>query len=70
MYGHLIALHKQTGVHLVGVGETWRRLFVKVLVRVTGPEAASACKDEQMCAYSKRELTAHSTGLKLFVTLS
>ena len=46
----LIALDKQTGIFPVFVGETWRRLFAKCVLRVTGPEATSACQDDQLCA--------------------
>ena len=34
----------------VGVEETWRRLFVDILIKVTGLEATIACQDDQMCA--------------------
>ena len=50
MSGRLIALEKQPGVRPVGVGETWRRLFDKCVLRVTGPEATSVCQDDQLCA--------------------
>ena len=39
----MIALYKQPGIRLVGVGETWRRLMSKCLLRVVRPEAKSAC---------------------------
>ena len=37
MSSRLIALDKQPGIMPVGVGETWRRLMEKCLLRVTGP---------------------------------
>ena len=43
MSGRLIALDKQPGIRLVGVGETWRRLIVKCLLKVAGPEAKAVC---------------------------
>ena len=46
----LIALDKQPGVRPVGVGETWRRLFSNILLKVTGSEATMACQDDQLCA--------------------
>ena len=46
MFGHLIALDKPPGVRLVGVGETWRRFFANILLKVTGPEATMVCKDD------------------------
>ena len=50
MSGQLIALDKQPGVYLVGVGETWWRLFSKIALKVTGPEATMVCQDDQLCA--------------------
>ena len=50
MSGHLIELEKRPGVHPVGVGETWRRLSSKFVLRVTGPEATNVCQYEQLCA--------------------
>ena len=49
----LIALDKQNGMRPVGVRETWGRLFTKILIKVTGPEATMACKDNQLCAGPK-----------------
>ena len=42
----LIAIDKQPGVRPVGVGETWRRLFAKIILKVVGPEATMACQDD------------------------
>ena len=50
MSGRLIALEKQPGVHPVGVEETWRRLFDKIVLKVTGPEDTMVFKDYQLCA--------------------
>ena len=36
MSGRLIALDKSPGIRPVGIGETWRRLLEKCLLRVTG----------------------------------
>ena len=33
----------------VGVGETWRRLFAKILLKVTGIEVTMVCKDDHLC---------------------
>ena len=49
MSGRLIALDKQPGVRPVGVGETWRRLFDNIVLKVTVPEANIACQDDQLC---------------------
>ena len=45
-----IVLEKQPGVRPVGIGETWRRLFAKIVVKVTRLEAPMACQDDQLCA--------------------
>ena len=50
MSGRLIALDKQPGVRMIGVEETWRRLFSKIIIKVTIPEATMACQDDQLCA--------------------
>ena len=36
IFGQLIALNKQLGVRPVMVGETWRRVIVKCILRVMG----------------------------------
>ena len=48
MSGRLIALVKQPGIEPVGVGETWRRMMAKCLLRVSGPEAKAACGTTQL----------------------
>ena len=48
MSGRLIALDKQPGIRPVVVGETWRRLMAKCLLRVLGPEAKTACGTTQL----------------------
>ena len=50
MVGRLIALDKSPGVRPIGIGETWRRLFAKVLLSQVGPEATEACSSNQLCA--------------------
>ena len=53
MSSRLITLDKQPGVRLVGVGETWRRLFAKIVLKIMGPEAIMACQDDHLCAVLK-----------------
>ena len=48
MSGRLIVLYKQPGIRPVGVGETWRRMVVKCLLKVAGPEAKAACGMTQL----------------------
>ena len=48
--GRLIALEKQPDMRMVGVGETWRHLFDKIVLKVKGPEDKMLCQYEHMCA--------------------
>ena len=50
MNGRLIALEKHPGVRTVGVLETWRRIFAKCVMRITGLESTSTCQDDNLCA--------------------
>ena len=68
MPGRLIDIDKQPGVRPFGVGETWRHLFAKIVLKVTVPESTMACQDDHLCARLKAGLTARSTELKLFGT--
>ena len=53
MSGHDITLDKQPGFHPSVIGETWRCLFAKCVLRVTGPEATSVCQGDQICSVHK-----------------
>ena len=64
MSGRLIALDKQPGVHPVGIGETWRRLFANIVLTVTGPEATIACQDDQLCAGLKARIDGAVQGVQ------
>ena len=48
MSGCLVVLHKQPGVQPIVVRETWRRIFDKIVLKVTGPENTMACQDDQL----------------------
>ena len=48
MSGQLIALDKQPGIRLVGVGKNWHRIMAKCLLQVMGPEAEAACRISHM----------------------
>ena len=37
MAGRLIALGNKPGLRPVGIGETWRQLFAKCVLKITGP---------------------------------
>ena len=51
--GWLIVHDKQPGVRPVGVGEMWRRLIYKIVLKVTGPEVTIVCQDEHLCSRRK-----------------
>ena len=70
MSGRLIALDKQPGIRLVGVGETCHRIFSKCVLKVTGPEANHACKDYQIWAGLKAGIDGRYMGLNLSGTLT
>ena len=48
MSGRMIALDKSPVIRPVGIGETWRRLLEKCLLRVTGQEYKAVCGTEQL----------------------
>ena len=50
MAARLVALDKQPGVRPVGIGEVYRRLFAKVLLKVIGSQATAACGNYNLCA--------------------
>ena len=64
MSGRLIALEIQPGVRPVGVGETWRRLFANILLKVTGSEATMACQDDHMRAGLKAGINGAIHGVQ------
>ena len=54
IYGRLVMLSKQTGVCPIGVRETWKHIFAKIFLKVTGPKATMECQDEQLCTRLKK----------------
>lgn len=46
----LVALDKQPGVRPVGIGEIYRRLMAKTVVRLTGHMATESCGNYNLCA--------------------
>ena len=64
MSGRLIAIDKQPGVRPVGVGETWRRLFSEIVLKVTVPEATMVCQDDQRCAGLKSGINSAIHGIQ------
>ena len=48
MSDHLIILDKQPGVCPVVVGENWRHLFAKCVIRVTGLKSTNMCQHDQL----------------------
>ena len=64
MSGFLVELDKQTGVCLVGVGEIWRRIFSKVVLKVIGPEAAIMCHNGHLCNRLKEGINGAVHGVQ------
>ena len=50
MSGRLIALDKKPGICLVGVRDTWRHLFAKIVLNVTDPKATMAFQEDHICS--------------------
>ena len=46
----LVALDKQPGTRPLGIGETYRRLMAKCILRVVGSRATSSCGNYNLCA--------------------
>jgi hypothetical protein len=46
----LVALDKQPGTRPVGIGEIYRRLFTKCLLKAVGDQATAACGNFNLCA--------------------
>ena len=44
----LVALDKKPGVRLVGIGETLRRALAKLVMKVAGEQAKTACGNLQL----------------------
>ena len=61
----MTALDKQPSVRPVGVRETWRRFFDKIVLKVTGPEATMACQYDHLCAVLKSGTDGAFHGVKL-----
>ena len=49
MYGCLIAPDKKPGVCQIEFRKTWRQLFYKCVLKVTGPEVTNTCQDDYLC---------------------
>ena len=60
---------QEPGVRPVGIGDTWRHLFEKCVMKVTVPKSTNICQYEQLCARLKSGLTAPYTGLRSFGVL-
>ena len=49
MFVRLIVLDKKSGVRPVGAGETWQRLFSKIVIKVMVLESIMEYQDDQLC---------------------
>ena len=66
MSGRLIALDKQPGIRPVGVGETWRRMMVKFILRVAGLEAKRACGTTQLAGGLEAGIEGNIHAMRVF----
>ena len=64
MSGCLVVLDKQPGVRPVDVGETWRRFFAKIVLKVTGPESTMAWHYDQLCSGLKAVIYSMVPGVQ------
>ena len=64
MSGLPIALDELPVVRPVGIGETWRRLFDKCMLKVMGPDATHACNDDQLCVGLKSLIDGELYGVR------
>ena len=56
MASRLMMLDKQPGTRPVGIGEIWRRLLAKCVLRVAGAQATQACGNFNVCvSHSDRD---------------
>ena len=64
MSGRLISLDKQPSVSTFGILETWRRLFAKIFIKVTVPEATMSFHYDQLCARIKAGIDSTVNGVQ------
>ena len=64
IFGRLIALNKRPGIRPVGVGETWRHIFTKFVLRLAGPEATNTCQYDHICSRLKVLIYGFIHGVK------
>ena len=64
IFGRLIAIDKQPGVRPVVVGEMWRRIFAKIVLKFIGPEATIAFQDDHMYAALKAVIDSAIRGVQ------
>ena len=64
MSGRQIALDKQPDIRPDGVKEIWRRLFAKIVLKVTGPDSTMACQDDHLCAGLKAGINGAIHGVR------
>ena len=64
MSGLLIALDNYLVMRLVGVGETWRRIFAKCVLKVTGTRSTNTCQDDHICDGSKAGIDGAVHGIQ------
>ena len=64
--GHLVALDKQPGIRLLGIGERWMRAVAKLVLTELGRDGKAACGSTQFCARLEAgiEGAIHAAALK------
>ena len=62
--GQVIAPDKHPGVFLVEVGETWRHIFHKCVLRIMVTKVDNDFKDEQLCSGFKEAINGAVHGVK------
>ena len=48
----------------VGLGEMWRRLFAKIVLKVTVPEESMVCQDDHLCSGVKAGIDSTVHGVQ------
>ena len=62
--GQMIALDKHPGERPAGVGETWRRIFANIVLKIALPEAHRVCQNDQLRAELKAGIDGAIQGVQ------
>ena len=64
MSGRMITIDKLTLVRLVGIRETWHRLFAKCQLKVAAYKVTHVCRDDQLYAVLKAGINGVIRGVQ------